>query len=52
MVRTASRRFNRLLTIASAALLIGMAAPPAWADTTLKVVEVIPSPARTALLQQ
>jgi len=32
--------------------LAGLAAAPAWADTTVKVVEVITSPPRTALLKQ
>jgi multiple sugar transport system substrate-binding protein len=37
---------------AVSALVLGGLSRPVWADTTLKVVEVIPSPARTALLQQ
>jgi multiple sugar transport system substrate-binding protein len=52
-VRTARKGLQRLLkATTAAALLIGIAGAQAWADTTLKVVEVIPSPARTALLQQ
>ncbi len=54
MIRTVRQRWQRMLKTAAAAgaLMIGMAAVPVWADTTLKVVEVIPSPVRTALLQQ
>ena len=53
MVRTARKGLRQLLrTTAAVALFLGMAVPAVWADTTLKVVEVIPSPARTALLQQ
>jgi multiple sugar transport system substrate-binding protein len=52
MARKASKTLKWLFSTAAFALLIGAASPPARADTTLKVVEVIPSPARTALLQQ
>ena len=46
------RRLSAFLKTATAALGFGLFTHPVWADTTLKVVEVIPSPARTALIQQ
>lgn len=52
MKEKAGRRLKGLLNAATAALALGVLSQPVWADTTLKVVEVIPSPARTALLQQ
>lgn len=52
MVWEATKAMNRLLKTAAVTLILGMAGAPAWADTTLRVIEVIPSPARTALLQQ
>ena len=44
--------WHRWAKASGAALLAGLLSTTAWADTTLKVVEVITSPPRTALLQQ
>jgi multiple sugar transport system substrate-binding protein len=52
MIKTTGKLRNLCAKVAAAALMVGIFTGAAWADTTLKVVEVIPSPARTALLQQ
>lgn len=52
MAKPVRHRLGTLLLAATAALGLGALTAPARADTTLRVVEVIPSPARTALIQQ